>query len=69
MKLSIWIKEVGQSNLAKKLSINEATISHWQKYKTLPRPKVMKKIVRLSCGAVTYKEMIEEYIKHNGGEQ
>ena len=64
MTLSDWIKEVGQANLAKKLGIEEATVSHWQNHKTLPRPKLMEEIYKLSFGAVTYKEMVEDYLKN-----
>lgn len=64
MNLSNWIKEVGQSNTAKKLGISTATVNHWLKYKALPRPLLMIKIHELSCGAVTYKEMIEDFVAH-----
>ena len=65
MTLEHWITEVGPSTVAKRLRIKQTTVCNWQKYRALPRAKMMVRIHKISFGAVTYKEMVEDFAKNN----
>ncbi len=63
MTLQAWIKETGVLKVRKELDVDPATVNYWKMGRSLPRPKYLVKINKLSKGRVTYAEMIETYVK------
>lgn len=64
MKLSTWIEKTGgYSKAAQKLEILRPRVYAWRNGANLPRPDVMKKIVKITNGKVSYKEMIDEHLE------
>ena len=51
--------------IAKICKVEPRTIYKWRSGKTLPTPHNMQHIVRKTKGRVSYKDMIEFYLKHN----
>lgn len=65
MNLTQWIEHKTVGECAKILGTPVTTVSSWFNYKALPRPKTMMQIVKHTDGIVTYKEMIEDFVKNN----
>lgn len=63
MTLSSWIVTTGPKNVAKLLKVDAATVSQWKNQNAFPRPKHLVKINKLSKGQVTYRSMIESFVK------
>lgn len=63
MTLKVWIIKTGPKKVAKMLNVDPSTVSSWKTNGTLPRPKVMVKINKLTKGRVSYREMIENAAK------
>lgn len=55
----LWLRACGNTNLSKLLKVTPGTISHWLNGAALPRAKVMKKIVALTNGRISYAHIIE----------
>ena len=64
MTLVQYIDKVGAVNVARKLSINIVTICNWTGYRSLPNAHRQVELVKFSRGKITYKEMVEDYVKY-----
>lgn len=64
MTLNDWIKHYGAKNVARFLGIHISTVSAWTHYRSIPRPELMKKIVKKTDGIVSYESIIEDYLKN-----
>ncbi len=63
MLLSAWIeKNGGTGKTGNLLGFKRNCVYAWLHGIALPRPAVMKDIVKKSAGAVTYAEMIDEHL-------
>ncbi len=62
MTLREWIDGLGQVEVAKKLKVKRQHVHNWRRRSNLPRPATMVKIVKLTKGKVTYREMLEDYV-------
>lgn len=65
MTLTKWITLEGGSKVARSLDVSLSRVSHWKSKRVLPTPKLMKRIVSKSKKQVTYKEMIEDFLRYN----
>lgn len=61
LSLKAFIEKEGQQNLAKKLGVVSSAVHHWRTGKSLPYPKTMRTIVRMSKGKLTYAGMIDPF--------
>lgn len=61
MTLAEWITKETSVVVARKLSTTVGCVNIWRRGLVLPRTKLMKLIVELSDGAVSYEEMIETF--------
>jgi hypothetical protein len=59
--LKDWINSEGLYEVARKLKVNRVTVDYWRKGIGLPKPQIMREIVKLTDGKVSYEEMIETY--------
>jgi hypothetical protein len=67
MKLSTWIdKNGGTTRTGEILGVQRNCVYAWRKGVALPRAIVMKKIKDRTRGAVSYDEMIEEFLAKKG---
>lgn len=65
MKLQKYLKREGCRNVARSLSITEASVVYnWMAMRKLPSPKNLFRLKELSKGEVSYQEMIEPFLKH-----
>ncbi len=65
MKFNTWIEHTGPKVIAKALKVDPSTVSLWRLGKSLPRPKHMISIFRMSKGQVTFDEMIRHAVKRS----
>jgi len=64
MKLQEFIAELGGPTMAsKRLKTTRSAISQWNIGAALPSTRMMMKIVKVSNGRCSYKEMIEPYFR------
>lgn len=61
MKLKTWVaRQGGPIAAGRLLGVHPTTVRAWLKGRASPRPLVMRQIVRLSKGLVTYAEIVAE---------
>ncbi len=59
MTLTDWVKlQGGYRKTGKLMGVAESCVNAWLRGRSLPRPDLMQRIVKLSKGKVTYDEMI-----------
>lgn len=62
MKIQEFIKEFGGPKIvSEKLKTTRSAVSQWNIGKAIPNTRMMIKIVKLSEGRCSYKEIIENY--------
>ena len=66
MTLQSWIKKTGTKEVAKICGVDRNCVWQWAHFVSVPADKKKVLIVRASRGKVTYKEIIEPYLKHLG---
>lgn len=64
MTLSDWIKDMGAIRVANLLECEHNTVYYWRDLTTIPKPEMMRAIVKATHGLVTYEEIIEPYFAH-----
>jgi molybdenum-dependent DNA-binding transcriptional regulator ModE len=65
MNLSKWIEKNGGINrAAKQLGVSIHRVYAWQAYACLPKAAMMRQIFEKTRGAVSYKELVDEYLDH-----
>lgn len=70
MKLTEFIKELGGPMAAsKKLKTTRSAVSQWNIGAAIPNSRMMMKIVKISKGRCSYKNMIEPYHRNNEKKQ
>lgn len=57
------VGKIGIDKFKHQFGVTESTVNHWARGVCLPRPNHMVRIVRLSHGKVSYKEMIETFVR------
>ncbi len=63
MTLRAWIEKKGPKEVAKLLKVDPATVSLWRAHRSLPRPRFMVAINRLSRGKVSYQQMVLSVVR------
>ena len=66
MTLCDWIVKTGPKEVAKLLNVDPSTVSLWRKGANIPHVKTMVKIVKTTKGKVTYRDIIEPFVKGKG---
>jgi hypothetical protein len=61
LTLAEWIDREGASAVAWELSVTYHCVRLWRVGEVLPRTDLMKRIVKMSKGSVSYSEMIEHF--------
>lgn len=61
MTLSDWITSMSANKVSALLEVELNTIYYWRDLKTLPKPEMMRKIVKVTHGLVGYADIIEPY--------
>ncbi len=59
LSLNTWIDQTGQTAVAKLLGISPMTVHYWRRGLTSPKVTQMRRIVKLTKGAVGYAEIID----------
>lgn len=53
-----WIDSYGVMALSKELGVHHSTVVYWKTRATQPRGTVMRRIIELSGGTISYEQMI-----------
>ncbi len=69
MTLETWIKKTGPKEVARLCAVDPSTVSYWRTGKALPRPHHLIRITQVSNGLVTYKQMIEGFVRQSRGDK
>lgn len=69
LTLRRWIDKTGAAHVSKLLGIMVPSVYQWRSYHCLPNAYIMKKIIKVSNGAVSYESIIEPYLKANPKKQ
>lgn len=59
-----WIAKTTTVKIGQALNVDPATVRHWRQGRVLPCPRLMREIVKLSKGKISYAIMIEGYFKN-----
>lgn len=59
-----WITSLGVPAVCKLLNVGHNTVYLWRDLQTLPKPRMMKKVVTVTHGLVSYESIIEPYLAH-----
>jgi hypothetical protein len=59
MSLVDWIVATGPDKVAKRLGLHENTVLCWRRRHGLPTTKVMRKIKKITRGAIGYDQIID----------
>lgn len=59
VSLNDFIESIGSKKLAKKMKINRRTVNYWQVGHCWPAVKQMIQLRKMSGGALSYEEMID----------
>lgn len=65
MTLGDWIIKTGPKKVANLTGMDPSTVSSWRNYETVPRPKTMVLIHKLTKGKVSYRTIIETFVAKN----
>lgn len=60
-----WLRKTGTKTVAKKLRVTEATPRFWLKGHTLPSPRLMRHVIKMADGQLTYGRIIEDHFSKN----
>ncbi len=63
MTLRQWIINTGPKEVAKLCNVDPSTVSAWKVGKAFPRPKKLLTIHKISKGRVSYKELVEGFVR------
>ena len=62
LSLKDWILEMGESEVAKLLKINVATVGHWRRGYCLPTVDKQKRIVEITRGRLSFETMALDFL-------
>lgn len=64
MTLQAWIEKTGPKKVAAMMGVDNSTVYTWGAGQSLPRAHHLKKIVKVTRGRVSYKQMVEHVVKN-----
>jgi hypothetical protein len=60
-----WVLTFGKTALAKHLGVHRTAPTHWITHRNLPNAELFPEIVKLSKGKLTYRIIIDEFLRMN----
>lgn len=64
MKLKDYIDDIGASEFARLIGVSPAQVSKYQNYQEIPKPKIARRIRKLTHSLVDYSDIYEPYFEH-----
>lgn len=64
MTLQAWIEKTGPKKVAALMGVDNSTVYTWGAGQSLPRAQHLQKIVKVTKGKVSYKQMVETVVKN-----
>lgn len=56
-----WLKTQETRHLARVLKLDSSTIRHWKRGHSIPEPRLMFRLVKLTAGRLSYASIIEPH--------